>query len=229
MAVLSMQQFGAGFERPQQPSSSTYKIPGSDLRFSSVSAAQEYMQGARGRGTGRGQPVKPGLTKGARKSWKAALAQYAPGGGYGKGVEAGLERGRTKAVSSGMQSLVSSGLAGTTMAAGLGKKFEEEVADPARARVEETRAQAIANLQAGFAGAEQRGFETAEDRALRSQQISSQEGMADERLQFGYENLAVQRAMNKMRIEQQSQRQSNVGADGENGKKSKFVAGDGWY
>ena len=176
---------------------------------------------------------RPTLTKGASKAWKTAIAQYAPGGGFGEGVEAGLERGRVKSVSSGMQSLVSSGLAGTTMAAGLGKKFEEEVADPARARVESTRAQAISNLQAGYAGAQQRGYETAEDRALRqrlsSQQISSQEGMAGQQLQYGYDQMAMQNTMNQMRIQQQSQRKSTIGADGGNGKKSKITAGDGWY
>ena len=122
---------------------------------------------------------KQTLSKKARTAWEQAIAQYGPEGGYGKGVEAGLKRGGTQAVASGMQSLVSSGLASTTMAAGLGKKYEEEVAAPARARVEETRAAAIANLQAGLAGAEQRGFETAEDRALRERlanlQISSQQ------------------------------------------------------
>ena len=123
-----------------------------------------------------------GLPGAARTAWEQAIAQYGPEGGYGKGVEAGLERGRVQATTSGMQSLVSAGLAGTTMAAGLGKKYEEEVAVPARARVEETRAQAIAGLRAGLAGAEQRGYETAEDRALRERltmrQLSTQQAIA---------------------------------------------------
>ncbi len=98
---------------------------------------------------------------------RRAKAQYAPGGGFGKGVEAGLERGRVKAMASGMQGLVGAGLAGTTMAGGLGLRYEEEVAAPVRAGVEEQRAQAISGIemqqagmgfQAGQAGA-QRGLQ----------------------------------------------------------------------
>lgn len=111
-------------------------------------------------------PARPSMSSEARSAWEQAMAYYAPGGGYGKGVEAGLERGRTKALASGMQSLVSAGLSNTTMPAGLGKKYEEEVAMPARAQVESTRAQAIAGLKAGFAGALQSGYESAAGRAL---------------------------------------------------------------
>ncbi len=119
------------------------------------------------RATAPAAPAKPSLSPEARTSWEQAIAQYAPGGGFGRGVEAGIERGATKAVSSGMQSLVSAGLAGTTQAAGLGKKYEEEIAMPARERMESARATAISSLKAGFAGALQRGEETAADRALR--------------------------------------------------------------
>lgn len=118
----------------------------------------------------------------AKTAFREAIAQYEPGGGFGKGVEAGLERGRTKALASGMQSMVSAGLAGTTAAAGIGKKYEEEVAAPTRAGVESERAQRISQLKAALATAEQRGYETAEDRALRSEltrlQASTQIGMA---------------------------------------------------
>ena len=89
-----------------------------------------------------------GADPAAMSALQRAMAYYAPGGGYGKGVEAGLERGRVKAVATGAQSLVSAGLAGTTTIAGLGKRYEEEVAMPARARVEETRAGAISGLEA---------------------------------------------------------------------------------
>ncbi|MCK5615812.1 hypothetical protein KAR91_78840 [Candidatus Pacearchaeota archaeon] len=108
-----------------------------------------------------------------------AKAYYQPGGGFGKGVEAGLERGRVKAVSAGMQGLVGAGLAGTTMAGGLGKRYEEEVAAPARMGVEERRAQAISGIemqqagmgfQAGQAGL-QRGFQAGESAASRSLQM----------------------------------------------------------
>lgn len=109
------------------------------------------------------------MSPSARSAYEKALAHFKPGGGYGAGVEAGLERGRVKATAGGMQSLVSAGLAGTTMAAGLGKKYEEEVAAPTRAKVEGARAEAIANIQMSMAGAEQRGYESAQDRALRLQ------------------------------------------------------------
>lgn len=102
------------------------------------------------------------LSQGA---WQKATAQYEPGGAFGKGVEASLERGRTKALSSGMQSLVSSGLAGTTMAAGLGKKYEEEVAAPTRARVESERAKVMSQLQARIAEAQEGARQGALNRA----------------------------------------------------------------
>lgn len=126
-----------------------------------------------------GQPYKPPpkpqtfyggsyKTKAQATAISRALEQYLPGGGYGKGVEAGLERGRVKAVAGGMQSLVSAGLAGTTMAAGLGKRYEEEVAMPARARVEETRAQAISAIRMAEAGMETQAVEAARTRALQT-------------------------------------------------------------
>ncbi len=150
-------------------------------------------------------PTKPSLSAEAKTAWEQAIAQYGPEGGYGKGVEAGLERGQVKATTSGMQSLVSAGLAGTTMAAGLGKKYEEEVAAPARARVESTRAQAISGLRAGMAGAIQRGYETSEDRALRERLAASQQNLSyaqmesSARLSAG--SLASQEAMARMRTE----------------------------
>lgn len=117
-----------------------------------------------------------GMAPGAKSAWETAIAQYAPGGGFGKGVEAGLERGRVKAIASGTQSMVSAGLAGTSMPAGLGKKYEEEVAAPARGRVESQRAQAIASLQAGYAQAQQGTSESAANRGLQERlaQLSSQ-------------------------------------------------------
>lgn len=107
-----------------------------------------------------------GVNPAASSAIQKALAYYAEGGGYGKGTEAALERGRTKAVTSGAQSLVSAGLAGTTMMAGLGKKFEEEVGMPTRARVEETRAQAMSSLEMAKAQIIQGATESDRSRAL---------------------------------------------------------------
>lgn len=109
---------------------------------------------------------------------KRAKALYAPGGGFGKGVESAIERGRIKTEASGMQGLVSAGLAGTTMAGTLGKKYQEEVAMPARLSIEEERTQALAGIemtqagmgfQAGQAGL-QRGFQAGESAAGRDLQ-----------------------------------------------------------
>ena len=80
------------------------------------------------------------------KPLEEAIAMFQPGGGYGKGLETGLERGKKKAVAGGMQSMVSAGLAGTTMPAGLGTQYEEEVAAPARASLEESRMSQLASL-----------------------------------------------------------------------------------
>lgn len=77
---------------------------------------------------------------------------YSPEGAFGKGFEAQLERGRTKAVAQGTQQLVSSGLYGTTTTAGLGKKFEEEVATPARLQMEDIRMQRLAGAREAKAG-----------------------------------------------------------------------------
>jgi hypothetical protein len=105
---------------------------------------------------------KPDISSALQK----AMAYYQQGGGFGKGVEAALERGRTKALASGAQSLVSAGLAGTSMMAGLGKKFEEEVAVPTRASVEEKRAEALANLEIGGVQLKQGAYESQANRDL---------------------------------------------------------------
>lgn len=117
-------------------------------------------------------PAAPAGAGGMNAATLAAIqrakAQYAPGGGFGRGVEAGLERGRVKAMASGMQGLVGAGLAGTTMAGGLGKRYEEEVGMPARARVEEQRAQALSGIEMAQAGM---GFQAGQAGAQRSLQM----------------------------------------------------------
>lgn len=113
-------------------------------------------------------PAGPSVSPEARTALQAAMARYEPGGGYGQGVETALERGRTQAMSGGMQNLVSSGLAGTTIAGGLGKKYEQEVAAPARAQVEENRASAISSLQVMLAQMEQGGYQAGLSRSFQS-------------------------------------------------------------
>ena len=147
---------------------------------------------------------------GTSAAMEAAVAQYAPGGGYGAGVEAAIGRGRTQAVAGGTQALVSAGLMGTTMPAGLAKKYEEEVGMPARARVEETRASAIANLKSLEAQIIQGATEAQRTRALEEymsqlqaatnieiggQKTSTQRKIASGQLKLGYAQLSSQREM----------------------------------
>jgi len=81
------------------------------------------------------------------------IEQYKTGGTFEKATEAALERGETKAVASGTQALVSSGLASTTQAGGLSKKYQEEVAAPARLQAADVSAQRLGGAltqKAGF-------------------------------------------------------------------------------
>ncbi|MCK5608888.1 hypothetical protein KAR91_43850 [Candidatus Pacearchaeota archaeon] len=121
-------------------------------------------------------PAAGGVNAATLAAIQRAKALYAPGGGFGKGVETGLERGRVKAMASGMQGLVSAGLAGTTMAGGLGKKYEEEVGAPTRARVEEQRAQALSGIEMAQAGM---GFQAGQAGAQRSLQLYLAQLQAD--------------------------------------------------
>ena len=122
-----------------------------------------------------------GVNPAASSAIDKAIAYYGEGGGYGKGTEAALERGRTKALASGAQGLVSAGLSGTTMMAGLGKKYEEEVGAPTRARLEESRGQAISSLEMTKAQIVQGATESDRSRALQTylaelQSAPSQQG-----------------------------------------------------
>jgi len=81
------------------------------------------------------------------------ISQYETGGTFEKATEAALQRGETKSVASGTQALVSSGLASTTQAGGLSKKFQEEVAAPARLQAADISSQRLGQAltqKAGF-------------------------------------------------------------------------------
>ncbi len=166
-AMAYARQRGGGTITP------TRTLPGQSVQYKVTGAG-----GGGGASGGGGGGIDPATSTALEK----AMAFYREGGGYGKGVEAGLERGRVKAVAGGMQGLVSAGLAGTTMMGGLGKKYEEEVAMPARARVEETRAQAISGLETLKAQIIQGATEAARTRALQTYlaklQSSTQIGIA---------------------------------------------------
>jgi hypothetical protein len=140
-------------------------------KFMSSALARASQPGGYTRTISRGQPKITALSRGAQLAFGKALEQFKPGGAYGKGVEAALERGRTKAIAGGQQALVSAGLAGTSMMAAPGLKFEEETAMPIRAKVEETRAGRLSEIYSMLAEAEQRGFESAEERTFRTQMM----------------------------------------------------------
>ena len=86
--------------------------------------------------------------------FKEAKALYAPGGEFMAGIEASIARGSKKAVASGVQQLASAGLAGTSIVGGLGKKYEEEIGMPTRARATTARLSALSNLLAQEASAQ---------------------------------------------------------------------------
>ena len=78
---------------------------------------------------------------------------YAPEGEYMAGTEATIARGAKRSIASGVQQLASAGLAGTSIVGGLGKKYEEEIGMPARARATTARLGALAGLLQAEAGA----------------------------------------------------------------------------
>jgi len=138
-------------------------------------------------------PAKPVLSKSIQEAYQRAMEQYRPGGGFGVGTKAMLERRKKKTVAAGQQALTSAGLAGTTMLAAPGQRFEEETAVPALARVEEERAMRLSGLEIALAEAEQRGYESAEERALRSRLASGQLGL-------GYAQLGAQTGLGYAQI-----------------------------
>jgi len=107
----------------------------------------------------------------ALEEYDKIIQMYSPGGAFGKGFEAQLERGRIKSLAQGTQALVSSGLYGTTMQAGLGKKFEEEVATPARLQMEDIRMQRLAGARQARAGLIERREDVAPSYALMAQLV----------------------------------------------------------
>lgn len=139
---MALPLLGGDFRSVRPYTRVTRSSPG---RFGTFGATTSTKPGGWGSTTQTTEP--PFINKEAMAAIDRAKALYAPDGDFGAGVEAGLERGRTKALASGAQAMVSAGIAGTTELAGLGKKYEEEVAAPARARVGEVRAGALSNLE----------------------------------------------------------------------------------
>jgi len=103
--------------------------------------------------------------------YQQALSRFGEGGTYGQGVEAQIERGRTQSLAQGSQALASSGLYNTTVRAGLGKKYEEEVAQPARAKLEDVRAEKLTEAEQALAGFVERREDTGPSMDLLAQLI----------------------------------------------------------
>lgn len=159
------------------------------------------------------------VSQDVRGAYEKALARYRPGGEYGKGVEAALERGRVKSVATGAQSLVSAGLAGTTVIAGLGKKYEEEVAAPTRARVEETRAERMSAIEMALANIMQRSEELQKQGEMQREEMEARKAMqtqqlaAQERTAF-YGRRAKSRAAGKAKWAERSPWMAGKGGAG---------------
>lgn len=164
MATIESLGIGQGYRVGGQTFMSSALAQSYARQLSGVSSPRQTVRRAAPRTSATRSSMDPATSEALEK----AIAYYSPEGGYGKGVEAALERGQTKAVAGGMQGLVSAGLAGTTMMGGLGKKYEEEVAMPARARVEETRAEKISGLEVLKAQITQGATEAARARALQT-------------------------------------------------------------
>jgi len=88
------------------------------------------------------------------------IERYKPGGAFGKPEEALLQRAKTKSLAETAQGLVSSGLSGTTAGIGAGQKWEEEIGMPARLKLEDIRAQRLAEAMAAKAGYLQQKYQT---------------------------------------------------------------------
>ncbi len=75
----------------------------------------------------------------ALQIYDEVISTYQPEGGFLAGAEAELGKQKGRAVAGQEQSLVSSGLFGTSITAGLGQKWEAEVGQPARLKLEDVR------------------------------------------------------------------------------------------
>jgi len=97
------------------------------------------------------------------------IKQYEPGGAFLQGIEKQLGREKAKTVAQQTQDLISSGLFGTSITAGLGKKFEEEVAAPARLRAQDIAFERLAQAGVGKAGFIERREDVGPDYGLIAQ------------------------------------------------------------
>jgi len=108
----------------------------------------------------------------AKGLYQRAIERYGEGGTFGRGVEAQIERGREQSIAQGSQALASSGLFNTTIRAGLGKKYEEEVGQPARLKLEDLRMGRLTEAERGLAGLVERVEDVGPDQGLVAQLMS---------------------------------------------------------
>ena len=98
---------------------------------------------------------------------------YQPGGALEKRYLSELERRKTKGVGTEMQHMISSGLYGTTTAAGAGRRWEAEVGEPARLKLEDIMQQRYGEALGTKAGFLERIEEPYPDYGLIAQLIMS--------------------------------------------------------
>jgi len=103
------------------------------------------------------------------------IKQYRPEGGFLKGAYAELGREKERTLAGQQQQLVSSGLFGTSITAGLGQKWEAEVGQPARLKLEDVRMGRLSEALQAKAGAVERREDVGPDYSLIAQ-LAAQAG-----------------------------------------------------
>lgn len=84
--------------------------------------------------------------------YSGIIGKYEAGGAFEKAGLQEIETARTRGVGQEMQQMISSGLYGTTTAAGVPRKWETEVGQPARLRLEDIMMQRLTSAQTEKAG-----------------------------------------------------------------------------
>lgn len=97
------------------------------------------------------------------------VSRYSPGGSFQKRSLEQLEKQKGRTVGKQRQQLVSSGLYGTTTTAGLEKKWESEVGEPSRLRLEDVMMERLSQAQLGKAGFIERREDTYPDYGMMAQ------------------------------------------------------------
>lgn len=94
------------------------------------------------------------------------VGMYEPGGGFGAGYEAQLEQTKTKDVGTAISQNISSGLYGVQTTSGAASRWEAEVGQPARLRLEDLRKSRYGEALQGKAGVIERRVDEYPDQGL---------------------------------------------------------------